>query len=197
MSRILLIFIKNARMGHVKTRLARTVGDAEALRVYHVLLGKTRQAALGTTARRWLFYSDTVETGDAWPESDFEKTVQCPGDLGARMADAFRRAFAAGAARVVIIGSDCPELTGPLLDDAFARLEHADFVLGPTLDGGYYLLGMTAYDPSVFDGIAWSTDSVCAATLEKIRAAGKICTLLPERTDVDTEADWRKIEHGL
>lgn len=197
MSRILLIFIKNVRMGTVKTRLARTVGDAEALRIYHVLLKKTRQAALGTTARRWLFYSDTVETGDAWPESDFEKMVQCPGDLGARMADAFRRAFAAGASRVVIIGSDCPGLTGQLIDDAFAELEHADFVLGPTLDGGYYLLGMTAYDPSVFDGIAWSTDSVCAATLEKIRAAGKTCALLPERTDVDTEADWRKLEHGL
>ena len=184
-------------MGTVKTRLARTVGDAEALRIYHVLLEKTRQAALGTTARRWLFYSDTVETGDAWPESDFEKMVQCPGDLGARMADAFRRAFAAGASRVVIIGSDCPGLTGQLIDDAFAELEHADFVLGPTLDGGYYLLGMTAYDPSVFDGIVWSTDSVCAATLEKIRATGKICALLPEQTDVDTEVDWRKFERGL
>ncbi|MBK9339049.1 MAG: TIGR04282 family arsenosugar biosynthesis glycosyltransferase [Lewinellaceae bacterium] len=193
-SNILLIFIRNPRLGKVKTRLAQTLGDAEALRIYLTLLEKTRQAALGSAAQRWLFYSDAVASGDGWPESDFEKLVQHGGDLGARMADAFRRAFAAGAARVLIIGSDCPELTGALLDDAFAHLHHDDFVLGPTPDGGYYLLGMRAFEPSVFEEIAWSTDSVRTATLEKIRVLGKTCTLLPELSDVDTEADWRKLE---
>lgn len=194
---VLLIFIKNPTSGTVKTRIARTTGDAEALRIYRILLEKTRQAALEIRAERRLFYSDRIETGDAWTETDFQKFVQHGNDLGARMAEAFRMAFADGADRVVIIGSDCPELDGTLLNDAFSRLEHCDFVLGPTPDGGYYLLGMQTFEPSVFEEIAWSTESVRAATLEKISLLGKTCALLPELSDVDTEADWRKFEHGF
>jgi rSAM/selenodomain-associated transferase 1 len=188
---ILLLFIRNPRLGKVKTRLARTVGDTEALRIYRILLEKTRQAALGVQAERWLFYSDFMESGDDWPETHFQKKVQSGGDLGDRMEQAFQQAFDAGAGKVLIIGSDCPGLTGLLLQEAFDRLDNADFVLGPTPDGGYYLLGMKDLDVSVFRGIVWSTDAVRTATLEKIQAAGKICSLLPELSDVDTEEDWR------
>lgn len=188
---ILLLFIRNPRLGKVKTRLARTVGDAEALHIYRILLEKTRQSALGVQAERWLFYSDFLETGDDWPETHFHKKVQSGGDLGERMAQAFQQAFNAGAGKVLIIGSDCPGLTGELLQEAFDRLDDADFVLGPTPDGGYYLLGMKQLDVSVFRDIVWSTDAVRTETLEKIQAAGKTCFLLPELSDVDTEADWR------
>jgi len=197
MTTVLLIFIKNPVLGAVKTRLARTLGDAEALRIYHILLEKTRQAALETRAERRLFYSERIETGDVWAESAFQKFVQHGNDLGARMADAFRQTFADGAERVLIIGSDCPELNSTLLNEAFFQLEHCDFVLGPTPDGGYYLLGMRRFEPSVFENIAWSTETVRAATLEKIHALGKTCALLPELSDVDTEADWRKYESGI
>lgn len=191
MSSLLLILTKNPRLGQVKTRLARTVGDDEALRIYRVLLEKTRQAALGVEATRWLFYSDYLETNDDWPGSHFQKRVQCTGDLGARMEDAFGQAFAAGASKALIIGSDCPGVTGTLLQEAFDRLDDADFVLGPALDGGYYLLGMKQATPALFQGIAWSTAGVCAETLGKIRAVGGSCFLLPELLDVDTEEDWR------
>lgn len=197
MSSQLLIFIKNPVLGRVKTRLARTVGDAEALRIYRLLLEKTRLAALGALAERRLYYSDRIETGDAWVDTDFKKFVQRGDGLGARMAGAFRQAFADRADRAVIIGSDCPELGGALLKEAFSLLDRHDFVLGPTPDGGYYLLGMRAFEPSVFEGIAWSTESVRSATLEKIGALGKTCALLPEHSDVDTEADWRKFEAGF
>ena len=133
---ILLIFTKNPRLGQVKTRLARTVGDAGALRIYTVLLEKTRQAALQAAAQRWVFYSDEIEREDAWPADFFQKHLQTGGDLGARMEEAFRQAFAGGADRVLIIGSDCPELDGALLEQAFGRLGDVDFVLGPTPDGG-------------------------------------------------------------
>ncbi|MBL7798188.1 MAG: TIGR04282 family arsenosugar biosynthesis glycosyltransferase [Saprospiraceae bacterium] len=197
MPSVLLIFIKNPVLGKVKTRLARTVGDAEALRIYLLLLEKTRLAALGARAERRLYYSDRIEAGDVWAGADFKKYMQHGPDLGARMAGAFRQSFADGADRAVIIGSDCPELDGVLLNEAFSLLERHDFVLGPTPDGGYYLLGMRAFEPSVFEGIAWSTESVRAATLEKIGGLGKTCALLPERSDVDTEADWRKFEAGF
>ncbi|MEQ1745540.1 MAG: TIGR04282 family arsenosugar biosynthesis glycosyltransferase [Saprospiraceae bacterium] len=190
----LLVFIKNPILGKVKTRLARTVGDAEALRIYHILLEKTRTAALGTAARRWLFYSENIDPDDAWPETDFQKFVQQGDDLGTRMTDAFRQAFATGAGRVVIIGSDCPELPGAALNKAFALLKTHDFVLGPTPDGGYYLLGMRAFGPAVFENIAWSSESVRTATMQTIASLGKSCALLPEYSDVDTEADWAAVQ---
>ncbi|MCB0576686.1 MAG: DUF2064 domain-containing protein, partial [Saprospiraceae bacterium] len=73
-------------------------------------------------------------------------------------------------------------------------LDRSDFVLGPTPDGGYYLLGMKQPDNSVFRGIVWSTDAVRNATLQKIAAAGKTCALLPDLPDIDTEEDWRAYE---
>ncbi|MBX2891125.1 MAG: TIGR04282 family arsenosugar biosynthesis glycosyltransferase [Saprospiraceae bacterium] len=194
LTQTLLIFIRNPQLGKVKTRLARTVGDTEALRVYQILLEKTRVAAQGVQAERWLFYSDFVEKNDAWPEADFFKKKQADGDLGQRMEQAFRTAFEAGASKAVIIGSDCPELTGEMLQRAFDSLDEADFVLGPAPDGGYYLLGMKRLEPAVFRGIEWSTERVRTLTLEKIRAAGKSCTLLPELSDVDTETDWRAFQ---
>lgn len=194
MTQTLLIFIRNPQLGKVKTRLARTVGDTEALRVYQILLEKTRVAAQGVRAERWLFYSDFVEKNDAWPEADFFKKKQADGDLGQRMEQAFRTAFEAGASKAVIIGSDCPELTGEMLQKAFDALDETDFVLGPVPDGGYYLLGMKGLEAAVFRGIEWSTERVRTLTLEKIRAAGKSCTLLPELSDVDTETDWQAFQ---
>jgi len=190
MSSVLLIFIKNPRRGYVKTRLARTVGEDAALRIYHYLLEQTRRAASAVQARRLLFYSDVIEPEDAWPETDFEKRVQSDGDLGARMEQAFREVFAEGAQNVGIIGSDCPALDGDMLETAFRQLEETDFVIGPTPDGGYYFLGMRAFEPSVFQGIAWSTETVLAQTLAIIQKLSKTVSLLPVLSDIDTETDW-------
>lgn len=191
MDRVLLIFIRNPQPGKVKTRLARTVGDDEALRIYRILLEKTRLAASNVAASRWVLYSDFMDEQDQWPAADFHKMVQQPGDLGERMAQAFQAAFAAGARQVAIIGSDCPDLTGGVLEQAFTALDTADNVIGPVPDGGYYLLGMRIFDPSLFSNIEWSTQTVRSITLTRIAAAGKTCVLLPMLTDVDTEEDWK------
>ena len=191
MNHALLIFVRHPERGKVKTRLARTLGDAEALRIYRLLLEKTREATLGVNAGRFLFYTDRIVETDEWPAAAFHKYVQADGDLGARMHAAFETAFAAGAAKAVIIGSDCPELDAGIIDRAFAALDAADFALGPTPDGGYYLLGMKKLEPALFTGIAWSTETVREKTLEKIRRLGCTATLLPELSDIDTEADWR------
>ena len=112
----MLIFIRNPVLGAVKTRLARTLGVAEALRIYHVLLVKTRNYAAGVVAERHLYYSEFIEDKDDWPRALFEKKCQVEGDLGARMEAAFRTAFESGAGKVLIIGSDCPELSSGLLN---------------------------------------------------------------------------------
>ena len=110
--------------------------------------------------------------------------------MGERMEMAFRSAFEEGAGKVLIIGSDCPELSSAALDAAFDVLNSADFVVGPVLDGGYYLLGMSEMTPSVFHNIAWSTETVLTETLGKIRALGKSFALLPLLTDIDEAGDW-------
>lgn len=188
---ILLIFIRNPVLGAVKTRLAHTVGPERALEIYEFLLDKTRQTALGTKAARWLFYTENEEQMGAWDGHYFEKKRQSEGDLGERMGAAFAEAFRQNRdARVVIIGSDCPDLTPDLLEKAFEALNSFNFVIGPVLDGGYYLLGMRRMEPSVFSGIDWSTERVFEQTVARIEALGCTYQTLPQLRDIDTEADW-------
>jgi uncharacterized protein len=189
--RTLLIFIKNPRLGYVKTRLAATVGPDEALRIYQILLEHTRLVTERVQANRWLYYSDSVDQDDKWSSQHFDKKMQSTGDLGQRMLAAFEAAFAAGSHQVVIIGSDCAELTATHIEAAFEALNTSDVVLGPSLDGGYYLLGMNQLIPTLFEGIAWSTEQVLHQTQTAVAAIGLRCHLLEPLSDIDTEADWK------
>lgn len=187
----LLIFVKNPRLGRVKTRLARELGDDEqALAIYRYLLRLTREATENLPCRKVLFYSDFVEERDEWSAQIFAKRTQCGADLGERMADAFRQTLHRdGIERAVIIGSDCPDLSPELLTNAFVALETHDFVLGPARDGGYYLLGMKWLEEKIFQNKRWSTATVLAETLDDLRRLGNSVHLLPVLSDVDTAAD--------
>ena len=190
---VLLVFVRNPEYGKVKSRLAATLGDAEALRIYRILLEKTHEAAKACPATRWVCYSDFLPETDEWESAFFEKKLQEPvADLGRRMEAAFEAAFASGAQKAVIIGSDCPELIPVILEKAFQQLDQTDLVIGPSADGGYYLLGMKEMERAIFQGISWSTDTVLQQTLEHIRLKGKTCALLQMLDDVDTEEDWLK-----
>lgn len=186
----LLIFIKNPQLGKVKTRIAETAGVERALQIYLELLRHTRALALGVDARRLLFYSDFIAETDDWHSNDFQKLIQKGDDLGERMQQAFQESFSLGASKVVIIGSDCALLTSEIIETAFQKLTEVPFVIGPATDGGYYLLGMNAYLPDVFENIAWSTEAVLPATLERIEQMQKDYFLLPELPDIDYESDW-------
>lgn len=189
----LIIFIKNPVPGKVKTRLAATVGDAMALRIYGALLERIRQIVQSVPVARYLYYSDFVDHGDEWPESDFVKKKQSTGDLGERMSQAFAEVLEKHD-RAVIVGSDVPGITPDIIEEAFRKLTDYDFTIGGTEDGGYYLLGMKAYEPAVFLNIKWSTPSVFPQTLEAAAALAKTCWQLPVLSDIDYEQDWR--EHG-
>jgi len=189
----LLVFARVPALGRVKTRLAAGVGDAVALATYHELLAITHKAIVeaGVPATVWL--ADTaaaqpsaVET-QHWP--NLAACCQPAGDLGTRMEAAFAAAFAKGAQRVAIIGTDCPGLRAAHLTEAFALLETHDLVLGPATDGGYYLLGSRAPQPELLRNKAWSTASVLADTLADARRLGLRVALLPELRDVDTADD--------
>ncbi|MFT4762467.1 MAG: rSAM/selenodomain-associated transferase 1 [Paraglaciecola sp.] len=187
----LLIFIKNIEKGKVKTRLAATVGDDRALAIYQALLGHTRKIAAATDAERYLFYSQFIKKEDAWSNTDFQKVLQIQGDLGEKMAEGFRHAFQSQE-KVVIVGSDCASLTAEIVADAFKVLNDKDFVIGPAIDGGYYLIGMRQFLPEVFQGIEWSTAAVFPDTVKKIEGMGNTFGLLPELSDIDFEEDWDK-----
>ena len=194
----LLVFARVPALGQGKSRLAAGIGAAAALAVYRELLALTRAAvaAAGWPATVWLAGTagpePTALEAREWP--GLAARAQLPGDLGQRMAAAFTAAFAAGAARVAIIGTDCPGLGPDHLAAAVDQLAHHDLVLGPAADGGYYLLGLRAPQPALFQHKAWGTASVLADTLADARRLGLRVALLPELRDVDTAADlaaWR------
>ncbi len=126
---------------------------------------------------------------------DVDRVVdQGPGSLGLRMQRQMRRGWREGAAAVVLIGSDLPELAADDLLAAFRALEHSDLVLGPAGDGGYWLIGRRRATPQVFSGIDWGSDRVLEQTLQQAHRAGLRTVLLAERHDLDRPADldrWR------
>jgi len=192
---ILIIFVKNQEPGKVKTRLAKTKGEQNALKVYRRLVEITLEAAIGTEADKQVWYSSHADQEDGIDEHDFKKFVQIGTDLGERMSVAFRKVFYDGCKRAIIIGSDCPDITTELLEEAFTALERYDMVIGPAADGGYYLLGMNRYIPDLFTDIPWSTHTVLKCTMKKINEKNLSCYTLPELNDIDTEQDLK--ESGL
>ncbi len=159
--------------------------------MYQQLMDYTRQQViLLAETQLLLFYSSFVPAADAWPSPPFEKYTQVGEDLGSRMKNAFQFAFERGAKRVIIIGSDCPGITTELLQTALTALLDHEVVVGPALDGGYYLLGMQDFYPSLFDEIAWSTEQVAAQTLAAAQQLGLSVAQLPALSDVDYLEDW-------
>jgi len=128
-------------------------------------------------------------TISAWLGPGPAYAPQGPGNLGERLARALDEALAQGAARVVLMGCDIPGLDDETMEQALGLLEESQLVLGPTLDGGYYLMGVSAPAPSLFQQIDWGTDRVLAQTLAAAQAARLEPRLLPALTDVDLPQD--------
>jgi uncharacterized protein len=191
----IIVFCKNPELGKVKTRVAKTSGDEKALEIYNQLLDITRDVVSQVnSAIVHIYYHDHIDQSDQWPRS-YSKYKQVTGDLGMRMKSAFADIFALDAyAKVAIIGSDCPYLTSDIFDQAFCDLENNDLVLGPSTDGGYYLLGMRIFFPDAFDDIDWSTEKVLSQTKHRINAANHSFGTLASLEDVDTYDQWLAFE---
>ena len=190
----LLIFIKNPELGNAKTRLAATIGDKNGLAVYKKLLAYTRKTVTPIEADKQLWYSRFIPEQDAWNKAIFDKRTQHGESLGERMKAAFRQAFDDGYKRVVIIGSDCGQLEPEHLEQAYRALLQNDVAIGPSQDGGYYLLGMRTFLPVLFEDKAWSTVDVFSQTLSDCKKHHLSCQVLEELNDVDTEEDWEQVK---
>jgi rSAM/selenodomain-associated transferase 1 len=179
---LIIIFYRNPVKGAVKTRLAAGIGDEAALTVYKQLSEMTMKAVRPVASEKIVYYDQYIIHDDIWTEDDFEKNIQAGSDLGERMAAAFRHGFKQGYDRILIIGTDCPDLTTGMLEDAFNLLDTRDAVIGPAVDGGYYLLGLKRFIPEVFQDMVWGSDQVFQQTMIRLKQLGQsVCLLEPLR----------------
>lgn len=194
---VLLIFVKKPEKGQVKTRLAESIGHQRALEVYRQLLMITKRETRDVEVDKQVWYSPEVVDDDIWNIPAYTKHAQQGEDLGKRMGLAFGQAFKEGYQKVVIIGSDCPYITEDIIDRAFTELESNDLVIGPSADGGYYLLGMTAHHPDLFQEKEWSSSSVLEQTLKDAKQRDLRVSMLAELNDIDTLEDLQAVAKDI
>lgn len=191
----LLIFVKNPIAGTVKTRIARTVGDEQAVEIYRHLLAYTQQITQLLTCHRVVYYGDFINESDGW--NGYARAQQTGHDLGERMLNAFREQLALGAGKAVIIGSDCLDITADHIERAFRALDAADVVIGPARDGGYYLLGMKQLHPFLFENMPWSQPELRQLTELAILQNDLTFERLDELADIDEWSDYEQhLERG-
>lgn len=191
---LLMVFLRAPVKGRVKTRLAATLGEDCALEVYIRLMLHTLREAGALRCAKQAWYADVVPDPDPCATHGFTSHVQTGDDLGQRMRNAFAEGFANGYGPVVIIGTDLPGLSTELLQAALDAMGDHDAVIGPTHDGGYYLLCLHAPLDALFSDKQWSTATVFARTVSDLALNGKTCHLLPQLADVDSEADLDTVE---
>ena len=188
----IIVFIKNPELGKVKTRIAMSLGDKKALEIYSKLIGYTKGVLLQlSNVKKYVYYSSFVDLQDDWNNDKFEKCIQSKGDLGERMSNAFGETFQA-CDQLIIIGSDCPQLTPSHINEAFEKLKKHNLVIGPSHDGGYYLIGMDKHYPMLFQDIVWSTNTVFDDTIQIAKDNGLSVSKLETLSDIDYEEDWVK-----
>lgn len=188
----LIIFLRYPKAGQVKTRLAKTTSSQFALSFYKTSVEKIISDVKKTGGiNRFAFYSnkDEKKLVENWLGGKLIFAAQVGDNLGERMKNAFEKVFSTGSEKVVIIGTDVPDLSKDIIEEALRILDDKDIVIGPSKDGGYYLLGMKKMYPQLFDGIEFSTDSVLRNTLNEIEKLKLNYQTLPQLQDIDTEED--------
>ncbi|MFH0795315.1 MAG: TIGR04282 family arsenosugar biosynthesis glycosyltransferase [bacterium] len=190
---LVLLFAKYPEIGRVKTRLAKSIGDRDAVRVYEGLLSIVLSQCL--VPRRNFDLILCFDPSDK--ERDFAHWLRAAGihpdglrpqsqsPLGERLDNAFRRGFQEGYGAVAAIGSDCLAVDRTRLEEAFEKLKNSQVCLGPTEDGGYYLIAMRSYRPSLFSAMPWSEPGLIKHTCEKLEREGVAYSLLAAERDVD------------
>lgn len=184
---LILIFTRNPELGKCKTRLAKTVGNENALIIYKMLLQHTANVVEKLPFDKAVYYSVKVRHHDLWDNSIYQKYQQNGTDLGLRMQSAFKNSFDKGYEKVLIVGSDLYDLKPQHIQEAFDKLDSHDITIGPAEDGGYYLLGMKTLQSKIFENKNWGTDTVREDTLKDLNT--KKVALLETLNDIDVYND--------
>lgn len=206
------VFLKFPVAGQVKMRLAADLGEAAAAAAYRAMVARVFErlpeefslsvayapAQLGEAAL-WNWLRPHLEAGGRSREEIlWIAQAEVPG-LGDRLREATGRLFAMGAARVLVVGTDCPYLEPEIYRQAAGCLDQGnDVVFGPALDGGYYLVGLAAPWPAIFgEAVVWSSRRTLETSLESARSAGLAVALLDKLEDVDDLPAWERARDAL
>ena len=190
MNNTLVVFLRKAVKGQVKTRLALGIGEEMALSVYQWLVSLTLDAASRTKADVHLYF-DQMDNELSTPES-FSRHEQKGNDLGERMFDSFKNNLSDDASKkLIIIGSDCPEINEQLVEEAFQKLSEKDLVIGPAIDGGFYLLGLKKLHVDLFKGIEWGGENVLRQLVTNATSLNLTMSSLEPKRDIDDASDLR------
>ena len=189
----LIVFAKAPRRGKVKTRLAAVIGEEAALRACQDLLALTlrRLRTIGTSAELRYTPADAAAEMQPWAPPSWGLADQGEGGLGERLSRAFETHRKQGATRVVVVGSDCPDILKEDVLSAFSALRAHDLCVGPALDGGYWLIGLSKPAGRLFEGIRWSSSFTLRDTLAAAAKENFSVSLLRTLSDVDEAADWK------
>ena len=196
----LIIFARYPVLGKVKTRLASSFGKEFALGFYkecskHLFIEIEQNQNEIFTPFLFCSEKDELNKMKGWAGSGFEYYYQEGNDLGERMENAFNKVFNLGAKKAIIIGTDVPDISNNLIDNSFLLLDEKDFVIGPSIDGGYYLLGMKNLNCDLFSGIEWSTETILDQTINRMTENNFSYTKLEHLHDIDDERSlklWMK-----
>lgn len=199
---LILEFAKYPQPGHVKTRLATSLGSEEACRIYDAMAQKTHHELLklqGQEEAKVIVYADGADSQkiSGWLRGGYDTWLQPDGDIGARLDYAFRKAFEMGFQPVMAVGTDCPGLTAEKIQEAVERLKQFNVVIVPATDGGYVLIGTNAFQPDLFRQITWSSSRTLEQTLQRAKVKNISVALLGPETDVDTLEDLKMVEDTL
>ncbi|MBS1517774.1 MAG: TIGR04282 family arsenosugar biosynthesis glycosyltransferase [Bacteroidetes bacterium] len=190
MKEAIIVFAKNPVKGNVKTRLAADIGIDKAHDIYVKLLKHTHDITKDLECGKFLYLTERKD--EQLFDGNYRQELQNGPDLGERMKRAFDEVFKKGFRKILIIGTDCPGLNPEIINTAFEKLNENDFVLGPTDDGGYYLLGMKKTSAYLFEDIVWSTEEVLSETVKRIEKNKKSHFLLNKLKDIDDLEDLQK-----
>lgn len=190
----LILFTRYPEPGRTKTRLIPALGAQGAAALQRrmseaIVAQMTRFAAQYPVGLEIRYADGNQQAVEAWLSNDIPCLDQGEGDLGDRLRRTFAQAFFQGCQQVVVLGADCPDLTPALFAQAFGALENQNLVLGPAVDGGYYLVGLNQPAPALFSDIPWGSGEVLAATLKQAKGLNLSIHLLEPLADVDRPED--------
>lgn len=192
-----LFFVKYPAVGRVKTRLAKQLGRKTASDLYKNFVNDILAMLNNLNVSLKIFFAppDTKKQIQQWLGEKYSYAPQIGQGLGQRMKNAFLQAFSEGFKSVIIIGSDSPDLPADFINRALSVLNTHDVVIGPSSDGGYYLIGFVrdAFLPEVFEEISWGSDSVFEQTINILKQHKQKLYLLPQWYDVDTSEDLKSL----
>ncbi len=195
-----IVFAKNPKLGFCKTRLAKNIGDQRAMDFFVDSMKIVAESVFGVGCDVFVYFAGELpgeesETFKIWEKAEWR--LQVDEDLGVRMFEAFSSVYGMGYQKILLVGTDCPEMDENVLREGFSTLKSKDVVYGPANDGGYYLVGFGKdFDDSykgLFEGFEWSTDKVLEESLKRCDEIGLKYALLKELVDVDYYEDLEDV----